>query len=96
MEQSFETHLAALLFTFSILFMFSLVLELQIADAYSTCGRTRVLYAIVLMSLFLVMTFLLTKPSVFSLAGNIAVYKGVPDQILADGHTQVLRNIHRF
>ena len=33
-------------------------------DAYSTCGRTRELYAMVLISLFLVATFLLTKPNV--------------------------------
>ena len=56
------THLAALLWTFSILLMLSLVL--QTTDAYSTCGRTRELYAMVFISLFLVTTFLLTKPSV--------------------------------
>ena len=37
---------------------------LQTADAYSTCGRKRELYAMVLKSLFLVTTFLSTKPSV--------------------------------
>ena len=33
-------------------------------DAYSTCGRTRELYAMILISLFWMTTFLLTKPSV--------------------------------
>ena len=53
----------------------------------------------VLISLFLVTTFLLTKPSTVqcfvSGTGNV-VYMGVPAQVLADGHTQILRCIHRF
>ena len=54
------------------------------------------LYAIVLMSLFVVVTFLLTKPSVFvSIAGSI-ICVGVPAQVRADGHAQELRCIHRF
>ena len=50
----------------------------------------------VLIFLFLVTTFLLTKPSVFvSGTGNV-VYVGVPAQVPADSHTQILRCIHRF
>ena len=44
------------------------------ADAYSTCGQTKELYAIVLISLFLVVTFLLTKPSVL-LAVLVILFK---------------------
>ena len=36
----------------------------QTEEAYSTCGRTRVLYANSLTCSFLVFTFLLMKPSV--------------------------------
>ena len=58
------THLAALLWIISILLMFSFVWGDQTGEAYSTWGRTKVLYASSFTFGLLVFTLRLTNPSV--------------------------------
>ena len=58
--------------------MFCFVWGFQTDEAYSTCGRTKVLYASSFTASFLVFTFLLTKPR-----GNYCTWIGLwPDREL--------------
>ena len=65
------------------------------AEAYSTCGRTRLLYSFSLMRGDRILTFLLTNLSALLAREQVCVYVFCPLHILTDDDTQVFCGVFR-